>query len=142
MWPGRESFPLGLGVGSEDYDAHAHTGLLAEQCPEKGQTDLRLCGVERAIHRSPYARDPWPARYVCVMRGQGAGIWRRGEGMGEERSLEEKKAGGRVGVAVWVVFNSGTSMINASGWLVVSSLSSSTAAGVLFHHLGAPPLAL
>lgn len=58
---------------------------------------------------------------------------------GEGRSRGEKK---QVDELVWVVFNSGTSMINAVGWLVVSSLSSSTAAGVLFHHLGAPPLAL
>lgn len=40
---------------------------------------------------------------------------------------------------VWVVFNSGTSMINAVGWLVVSSLSSSTGQGSCSTTLELPP---
>lgn len=109
---------------------HTRIQDLAEQCPEK---DRLICDyvVLKGQSIDPLCPRPLTGPILCVMRGQG-----RTYGGCEERGGEEKN---QVDELVWVVFNSGTSMMNAVGWLVVSSLSSSTGQGSCSTTLELPP---
>lgn len=108
------------------------THTLVEQGTRKRTVICRVCVVSKrgaGNHHIPFCPIPL-AGPICVLDAQpGAGIWRSNKGRGS-----------------WGGWYPGTmSMImRAAGWLVVSSLSSSTVQGSPSHHLGSslppPPL--